>query len=100
MKYTVRKSIVRVLGRLWMPACLATTERELSSYDVTNASDDEGRLTRESVEDWLYKNAGDFSAIVDFSASLETAHGDTVDIEWESEENECAFCDIMYPSED
>jgi antirestriction protein len=50
MRYVVRKSIIEVLGVIWMPSVECGQLLTLSGYDVENAKDDEGRLTRESVE--------------------------------------------------
>ncbi len=99
MKYTVRKSVVDVLGVIWMPMISAAIELELSAYDVGNARDDDGNITRESVGLWLDSHAGDFSGITDFYASIEDGDS-TVEIPWESEDNEVAFSDLMYPYED
>jgi hypothetical protein len=98
MRYTVRKSIVEVVGELWMPSTNAATTITMSEYDIENARDDEGKLTRESLENWLGMHTGDFSRVIDFHASIED--GDTtVDIPWGSEEGEFAYYDC-FPSED
>lgn len=98
MKYLVRKSIVSIYGKIWMPCAPVAVDRELSHYDVENARGDDGRITRESVEGWLSRNAGDFSQVLDFSASIEDGN-DTVNIPWDSEENELAYLDCLYPPE-
>lgn len=101
MRYTVRTSIVMVVGRLWMPMVEGATRLTLTGYDVDNARDDEGNLTRESVQRWLDCHAGDFSEIIDFSASLEDDRNDTtVDIEWSDEDNEMTYYACMSPEED
>lgn len=94
MKYLVRKSIVRVVGKIWMPSIVCAREIEMSDYDLQNATDEDGNITRESLEDWLDCNIGDFYLILDFSASLEVL-GNTVEIGWETEEGECAYFDAM-----
>ena len=99
MRYTVRKSVIEVLGVIWLPAVECGQVMTLSGYDVENAKDDEGRLTRDSVERWLCTHAGDFSSILDFHASIEDGEA-TVEIPWASEEHELRFCDAMYPAED
>ena len=92
MKYTVRKSIVMIVGKIWMPQITAGMTKELSQYDVDNCRDEDGKITRESVEDWLGTNAGDFSKVADFYASIED--GDTtVIIPWADEESESVWCD-------
>lgn len=97
MKYMVRKSIVQVLGYLWMSA-KATYEYTLSPHDVENAKDGNGKLTRESVQLWLDSHAGDFHSVIDWHASLEDG-SETVEIPWQSEENELTYTDITYPCE-
>ena len=99
MRYTVRKSVIEVVGTIWMPMTTAATQYTLSSYDVENARDDDGKITRESVQRWLDTHAGDFSAIKDFHASIEDGD-DTIEIPWADEDNEYAYIDCMYPSED
>lgn len=98
MKYTVRKSIVRIIGTIWMPATTCAQEQTLSSYDVENCRDDAGQITRESVEQWLTTHSGDFQSVQDFSASIEDGET-TVDIPWGKEESEFTFSDCMFPEE-
>lgn len=96
MKYVVRKSVVQVVGKIWMPNNVPVAQDfELSDYDVNNARDDEGKITRESVQRWLDTHAGDFSSITDFSASIEDGDA-TIDIPWESEESEMAYGECMF----
>lgn len=105
MRYTVSVSEVRILGHLWWPmAPLAATCKQLDPYDVQNIKGEAAQLgepavTREAVEQWLTSNCGDFSEVVDFSASLEV-DGQTVDIPWADEDHECDYSDCMYPGED
>lgn len=86
----VRRAYVIVLGRIWMPNCLASLRIDLRDYDLENI----GEFTRDNVEQWLTSHSGDFSSVVDFTAEC----GNTR-IEWESEENELAYLDTL-PSED
>ena len=98
MRYVVRKSIVRIVGKIWqlIPAGMVCAQTlEMSDYDLGNATDDEGNITRNSLLSWLDTHAGDFASIDDFSASLEVGD-DTVEIPWASEEGECAFVDCTY----
>jgi len=88
-----------ILGTAWMPMVPCAMDMELSHYDVENARDDDGKITRESVEAWLSTHAGDFSNITDFYASIEDG-SDTVEIAWNSEENQLTYLGCMYPSED
>jgi hypothetical protein len=99
MRYVVQKSVVQVIGHIWMPAVTAAMEYQLSSYDVENARDENGLLTRESVSDWLARNAGDFQSVADFRADLADGDRDVV-IEWSDEESELTYSDCMYPDLD
>lgn len=92
--YTMRRvrcAYVEVVGTIWMPAATSAMRYELSDYDLGNISD----FTRENVDSWLGRHAGDFQAIKDFHAVC----GDT-EIAWADEENECVYQDCMYPSEE
>ena len=90
MRYTVRKSLVYVVGKIWMP--MGPLFAQTFTVRADDLLDDDGKITRESVEQWLCCHAGDFSSIEDFSASIE--HGEeTIDIPWASEEGELAYCD-------
>lgn len=94
MKYLVRKSIVQIVGRIWMPAIICGQTKTLDSYDIENCRDDEGNITRDSVEQWLMTHSGDFQHVIDFSASIED--GDkTVDIPWATEEDKYQFNDCF-----
>jgi hypothetical protein len=99
MRYVVQKSLVQVIGIIWMPATTAAMEYQLSSYDVENARDENGLLTRESVLDWLNRNAGDFQSVTDFRADIADGDRDVV-IEWADEESELTYSDCMYPDLD
>jgi hypothetical protein len=83
MRYTVRKSVIHVVGKIWMPADTVATTLTLSDYDVGNI---ETPVTRETIQDWLDKNAVDFQAVTDFDASLEVGT-ETVEIPWQSEDS-------------
>ena len=98
MKLTIRKSVVKIVGGIWWPmGATCAQEKELSAYDIRNIRDRvEPGITRANVEDWLTCNAGDFSSITDFSASIEDGD-ETIDIPWENEDSEITFSDCMYP---
>ena len=68
MRYTVRVSTVRVIGRIWMPSVMGATTYTLTEGDVGNARSATGRITRESVQRWVDSHAGDFAEITDFAA--------------------------------
>lgn len=97
MRYIVRKNIVYVVGKLWQPGITAAQRLELRDYDVENARDDDGQITRESIHHWLDTHTGDFTGVIDFSASIEDGP-DTVDIPWASEDGEYAYLDCMSES--
>jgi hypothetical protein len=92
MRYTVRKSVVWVVGRIWQPGVECGQQIEMSASDRENARDGDGKITRESVEWWLATNAPDFQSITDFSASIEDGD-ETIDIPWATEEGELAYLD-------
>ena len=93
--YTVTVNEIDILGRLWLPMCKAGQTIKLDRYDIENIKQEDGNITRDSVQNWLDCNAGDFSSIIDFHVDI----GD-IDIPWNSEENEMEFLDLMFPSED
>ena len=97
MRYTVRKSYIDVIGNIWMPSSGIFAYRyDLSLYDV---EDIVKPINRDNVQDWLDKNAGDFSRVHDFSASIENGD-ETIDIPWIYKESEMTFCDCVYGDED
>lgn len=99
MRYIVRKSIVNVLGKIWMPQVVCGQQIVLrQDYDVDHTRDDDGCITRESVARWLDIHAGGFRYIIDFEASIED--GDTtVEIPWQDEEHGLQFGDCMNPED-
>lgn len=94
MRYQVRKSIVDVVGHIWMPNTVCSLHKTLSGYDLENMRDEDGNITRDSLEQWLCMNTGDFQDIIDFSASIED--GDkTIDIPWLTEDGEMQYLDTL-----
>lgn len=95
MKYTVRKSIIHIVGGIWWPmGAICSMTKTLSSYDVENCRDEDGQITRESVARWVRLNSGDFSSVKDFWASIED--GDkTVEFDWATEDGEMAYYDSI-----
>ena len=91
MRYMVERNFVRVWGYIWMPNTLAAYEYTLSPYDVENI----GEFTRENVEGWLHKNAGDFQSVEDFYATVGNQ-----ELPWAKEENEFAYSDAVYGEEE
>ena len=102
MRYTIRKSVVQVLGEIWQPGFTCAMDFNLSNSDVENIIAGMGWTDgdyRGAVLNWLDAHAGDFSHIIDFSASLEMPMDRTVEIAWQDEENEFAYLDAMYGDE-
>ena len=91
MRRLVKSSQINVIGYIWMPNnILCAITFSPNDYDVENMRDEDGNITRDSVQDWLDKNAGDFSRIVDFDANI--ADGDdTVEIFWKLEDSLTIF---------
>jgi hypothetical protein len=96
MKILQRLSFVQVIGRIWQPGVTAAMTYDLRPYDVENMRDDDGKITRDSMEDWLGSHAGDFQEVTDFRASIEDGET-TIDIDWAKEESELTFNDCMFP---
>ena len=96
MRYTITKQRIEVLGYIWMPNALCAQVRDLSAYDMENLGD---ARNRDDVERWIALHCGDFSRVVDFRADFDV-DGEHIEHAWTSEENELAFNDAMYPSED
>ena len=66
---------------------------DLRDADITPSS--EGEITRESVQRWIDTHTGDFSLIVDWSASIEDG-GETIEFPWQDEESEFVFNDCVF----
>ena len=96
--YTVHKSYIEILGRIWMPPVVAAYVYNLSEYDAKII---EEFITRDEVELWLCKNAGDFQEIIDFRADIYARDiNEDIVFEWSDPESEYTFNDLMYPSDD
>jgi hypothetical protein len=93
-------SFVHIVGKLWMPNCDAASDKTLSDYDIENIrAYGDGAITRDAVEHWVMLNSGDFSAVTDFEAEIETDNK-TYRFTWEHEESELTYMDCMFPSAD
>jgi len=108
MKYTVTKSLLRVVGNIWQPGIgLCAMEYNLDDYDVGCMRETdgdtlpvtEGPITRESVQRWIDTHCGDFSNVVDWWASIEN-NGETIEFHWQDEQHEVDYYDCVYGSED
>jgi len=99
MRYTVRKSVVRILGGIWLPyGTQCAQEKELSKFDVDNLRNEDGSITRESVSDWVDSHSSDFSSVTDWWASIEDGET-TLEFDWQNEDSEPAWLDAMYGCE-
>lgn len=87
---------VEITGGIWMPYGMkAATVHRLTDYDVENMQDDNGNITRESVDRWVGLNSGDFSSVDGWSAMVEG-----MEFPFEDEEVELQFNHCMYGDED
>jgi hypothetical protein len=96
MKYTVTKNAIYVIGTIWLPPIVCAQKKELTTYDMENIKDENGKITRDSVERWLSCHSGDFSQVIDFSADFDY-EGKHIDIPWsKGEESELTYSDCMF----
>ena len=105
---------IEVLGRLWMPTCLAAQKLDIRQGKKAFDVDIDPSREMEDLADYVNTHTGDFSEVVDYKIvkrfqtrdvytsdareCLRTHHETLVD--WTSERNELSFMDCMYPSED
>lgn len=88
---------VNVIGPIWWPVgefCAQTIE--LTNHDIENMrGDDDGKIARCDIEDWLSTHAGDFQYASDFEAGIGNAlYG------WKDPESEWTFADCVYGGEE
>lgn len=95
MKFVVERNWIDILGWIWMPNTKGTTTIDLDIDFDKHKIEQIGEPTRENIRNWLDKNAGDFSSIIDFKAVI----GEKV-IDWSDENNEAEFNQITFPEED
>ena len=95
MRYTVTKSLIRVLGKIWMPSILAAQTKELNYFDIKDLLRGRETFNRDDILEWLYKNAGDFQQIVDFEADIELPNGENLIVEWLNEENSYKYYECV-----
>lgn len=100
MKYTVIKSIIRILGVNWYGQTCAMF-KELNGYDVDNLENSglgqelSKEQKREVIEVWLVMNSGDFQRILDFEADIELGDGSNVSVDWQNEDSEFEYMDAI-----
>jgi len=91
--YTVEVNEINVIGTIWMPAIRCARTYKLGLREVETIKQCcNGELNREGIADWMSCHSGDFQSIEDFQADI----GDYMS-DWENEENEFIFVDLMYP---
>ena len=97
MKRIIPINVIRIIGRIWLPPVVCAQTLHPSSYDINNMRDDEGKITRDSVEQWLGTHAGDFQSIIDFSVSLD----EELESDWaKGEDSDMTYGDCMCPDDD
>lgn len=96
MRYTVRVSYIDVLGHIWMPNVVASMRYTVRPDDLRDL---EGHITSESINDYLTAHTGDFRDLIDWAASIEDGD-ETLDFDWSSEDNACAYLDTLSCGED
>jgi hypothetical protein len=98
MRTQVRTSTIDVIGYIWQPGAglCAMTYTMREPYDIDNALDDDGCLTRESVERWLLLNSGDFASITDFRIDISLADGTDFTSDFDYPDSEGDFADCMF----
>jgi len=93
----------RVVGRLWMPQCLAATDRKITLGDGPWKVDiPENDM--DAIESHFYGDMGDFSAVEDMEITkhVEAEDGRCVSIvtkPWADVESEYTYGDCMFPEE-
>jgi len=92
MKFTCNRDWIEIVGEIWWPMGLTCAQRiELRGYDIENMRDEDGNISRESIEDWVSSNSGDFSHVHDFCATI----GEEV-FGWNNEESKLTYLDCMF----
>ena len=95
MRYTVTKSIIQVIGKIWMPAVTAAMQYEVTAHDIQNMADEKtGHVTRELVDRWIVLHTGDFQTIIDWRADLAVGDEDIV-YDWKVADSEMIYNDCM-----
>jgi len=101
MKYTVIKSIIRIVGLDWYGRTCAT-EIDLNRFEVANLEHSglgehlSKEQKREVIEVWLAKQSGYFQKILDFEADIELGDGCNVMVDWDDEEYYSEYLDCVY----
>jgi len=100
MRYTTVTSVIQVIGKIWMPPIMAAMEYTVRPDDL---KDEDGKITRDSIDRWVCLHTGDFQSITDWRADISTDdNGEPLDIviDWRTEDSKITWYDCMYGSED
>lgn len=97
MRYTVVTNRIEVIGGIWWPYGATAAYQYAPSTD--DLRDDDGNVTRESVQGWLNTHAGDFSSITDFYANVAVGEDD-VELPWADDESEMIWTVCMFGEDD
>lgn len=82
---------VLVIGKLWLPVVQAAMVVRIDRFDMESVTDEDGKVTRDSVERWLLLHAtGDFQFVDDFAASV---GGE--EFGWKDPDNQYVFDALM-----
>jgi hypothetical protein len=87
---------VNIIGKIWLPPVTCAMSYSPRTDDVR---DEDGNITRESIEQWLLTHSGDFQCVEDFEANIADGDKDIL-IPWQSEESEFTYNDCVYGSEE
>lgn len=102
---------IQLVGEIWQPGVgVCAMTYTIHPFQVENMRTD-GSISREDVQDFLDRNAGDFQHITDFRAVIDDgplpACGEcgqvqrrVLEFDWADEENEIAFNDAMFGTEE
>ena len=106
---------IEVVGNIWQPGVgLCAMTYTLRPYDVGNMRGVRSggqNITRDDVEHWVALNSGDFQNVTDFRAVIDDGPLPACDscghvkrralvFDWENEENESAFLDATFGTEE
>lgn len=102
MRYQVRKSYVIIIGKNWYGQT-CSLEKNLTDHDLCNISAENitlekpnpKNITRDTIEQWLTSNSGDFSSVDDFKASISLATGEDFDLDFSKEESEMTYANTL-----
>jgi hypothetical protein len=92
-------SHIDVIGPIWMPNATAATSYSLTEHDIENMRGDDGKITRDDVEDWINCHSGDFRHVEDFNAIIRDGEA-TLEFGWSNEESDLTYNECVYGDEE